>query len=124
MQHMAELEEFLALQQNPPELDAGLAEIIKKDREELSGAFCRGCGYCLPCPVGIPIHMAARMPLLLQRAPSAPLVTKEWQESMARIADCTGCGHCTAHCPYGLDTPALLKANLLQYQAYLERQRD
>ena len=30
------------------------------------------------------------------------------------------CGHCRDHCPYGLDTPALLKRNLADYRAFLE----
>jgi predicted aldo/keto reductase-like oxidoreductase len=36
---------------------------------------------------------------------------------MAKVADCTECGQCVAQCPYGLNTPDLLKRN---YQDYLE----
>jgi predicted aldo/keto reductase-like oxidoreductase len=36
----------------------------------LGGAFCRGCGYCMPCTVGIEIFNCNRMSLMLRRAPS------------------------------------------------------
>lgn len=119
IQHEHELEEFLRLQAQPPELDATLQAVIDADRQELSGSFCRGCGYCQPCPAGIPINMAARMSLLLRRAPWQQYVTAEWQAQMARIRDCKDCGHCRAHCPYGLDTPALLRAMLEDYEQFL-----
>ena len=34
---------------------------------------------------------------------------------MHRIADCLECGQCAAKCPYGLDTPSLLKKNYADY---------
>lgn len=116
IQHMRELEEFLALQQQPPALDDELARAIEKDREELAGSFCRGCGYCLPCPADIPIHWAARMSLLLRRAPAQQFLTSDWREKMNRIDACTNCGECATRCPYGLDTPALLKTVLADYR--------
>jgi aryl-alcohol dehydrogenase-like predicted oxidoreductase len=48
IQKISELDEFLSLENNPPALDEEMMKIINKDREELSGSFCRGCGYCLP----------------------------------------------------------------------------
>jgi len=49
--------------------DAQLAR-IEMDRKELGGDFCRACGYCMPCPVGIEINTCARISLLLRRAPA------------------------------------------------------
>ena len=40
---------------------------------------------------------------------------------MRRINDCTDCGHCRTHCPYGLDTPALLKRMLAEYEEFYSR---
>jgi Fe-S oxidoreductase len=34
---------------------------------------------------------------------------------MHRIEDCTECRSCAGKCPYGLDTPALLKFMLKDY---------
>jgi len=119
VQRDAELEEFLALEAAPPNLDADLAAAIERDRAELAHSFCRGCGYCLPCPAEIPIPMAARMKFLLRRAPTAGFLTPAWQAHMARIRDCKDCGQCRARCPYGLDTPRLLREMLADYEVVL-----
>lgn len=119
LQHPWELEAILALESSPPPLDAARRASIERDRAELAGSFCRGCGYCLPCPENIPIPMAARMSLLLSRGPTAGLLSPEWQEQMDRIESCRHCGQCSARCPYGLDTPALLEANLADYRRRL-----
>ena len=50
VQRMSELDEFLSYMKDEPALDNELEEIIKNEREELQGDFCRGCGYCMPCP--------------------------------------------------------------------------
>ena len=122
MQRESELEDFLRLEQHPPVLDAAMQAIIDKERSELAGAFCRGCGYCLPCPAGIPIPMAARMTLLLSRSPAAKFLEKEWQDKMDLIDQCQHCGHCTSHCPYQLDTVALLEQNLAAYRDMIRQQ--
>ena len=95
VQKESELDEFLSYQDCPPELDAELASQIENDRIELAGDFCRGCGYCMPCPAGIKINNCARMSLLLRRAPAEG-------------------------CPYGLDTPELLARNLADYRSFLQ----
>ncbi len=118
IQHMSELEQFLALERQPPELDPELEGAIAKDRHELAGSFCRGCGYCLPCPADIPIHWAARMSLLLRRAPYQQFLTDAWREKMDRIDACTECRACASRCPYELDTPALLKTVLADYRQF------
>lgn len=120
IQRKSELDEFLALADNPPLLNDNLRAVIEKDIAELSGDFCRGCGYCLPCPAEIPINIAARMSLLLKRAPSENYLTEDWQEKMSRIENCTECNQCKDRCPYNLDTPALLKKNLADYRAFLK----
>jgi aryl-alcohol dehydrogenase-like predicted oxidoreductase len=109
MQKRNELEEFLSYEKEPPSLDGDLKKIIEADKAELSGNFCRCCGYCLPCPAGIPINNAARITFLARRAVKEYWLSKEWQDNMRLIDNCTNCGHCKKHCPYGLDTPALLK---------------
>ncbi len=72
IQKESELDEFLVYQETPPVLTEKMLQKIQLDKEQLSGDFCRGCGYCMPCPVGIEINMCARMSLLLRRAPKEP----------------------------------------------------
>lgn len=115
VQKMEELEEFIALEANPPVMSEELLSEIEEQKQGLSGDFCRGCGYCMPCPVGIEINQAARMSLMIGRAPYQQFVGKEWRQKMDLIKNCLECGHCKAHCPYGLDTPNLLKRELERY---------
>ena len=121
IQRERELDEFIALEAHPPVLDDAMRRAIEKDRAELAGDFCRGCGYCLPCPAGIPIAQAARMSLLLRRTLVQRFLTDQWKADMAKIRDCQECGHCREQCPYELDTPAILKKMLADYEAFLER---
>lgn len=118
VQRMEELEQFLACGKEEPELTEDLRHVIQVDRDMLSGSFCRGCGYCLPCPAGIEIPNAARMYLMVRRAPVEAYTTPEWKEKMKKIENCIGCNHCKDHCPYGLDTPNLLKENLEDYKRF------
>lgn len=120
IQRESELDEFLALEKNPPVLDEAMWKTINKDRRELAGDFCRGCGYCLPCPAGIEIPTAARISLLLRRAPVKGHLSEEFKEKMERINNCIECGHCRNHCPYKLDTPNLLKRELKNYIEFYE----
>ncbi len=119
VQREEELNEFLSYIGNPPEMTEELSEIIAKDREELLGDFCRGCGYCMPCPAGIEINNCARMSLLIRRSPSAAQLTPQAQEKMKKIESCLHCGRCKSKCPYGLDTPALLEKNYKDYREIL-----
>lgn len=119
VQREKELDEFIAYSEKPPAIDETLATVIEKDKKDLSGEFCRSCGYCLPCPVGIEIPNAARMSLMIRRAPASVYLNEEWQEKMRKIENCIGCNHCKEHCPYGLDTPRLLKDNWTDYQKFI-----
>lgn len=115
VQRERELDEFLSYIDNPPAMTEELSAIIAHDREELLGEFCRGCGYCMPCPAGIEINTCARMSLMIRRAPSEAQLTPEMREKMKRIESCLHCGKCKTKCPYGLDTPALLEKNYKDY---------
>ena len=119
IQKLNELDEFIAFEKNPPILDEAMWRLIEKDRTELAGDFCRGCGYCMPCPVGIEINSCARMSLMIRRAPQAAQLTDKAQAMMKKIEDCLHCGKCKAKCPYGLDTPRLLEENYQDYREIL-----
>ena len=119
VQREKELDEFLSYIDNPPRMDAELSAVIAHDREELCGEFCRGCGYCMPCPAGIEINNCARMSLLLRRSPSAEHLSHAGQAKMKKIEGCLHCNQCKAKCPYGLDTPALLARNYEDYKRVL-----
>jgi predicted aldo/keto reductase-like oxidoreductase len=119
IQRESELDEFLSYNNNPPALTTKMKERIAYDRKELSGDFCRGCGYCMPCPAEIEINNCARMSLLLRRAPQETYLSKEWRQKMARIDNCLHCNKCMDKCPYQLNTPELLRKNYEDYKTFL-----
>lgn len=119
IQRESELDEFLSYQETPPVLTEERKAQIQKDKEQLAGEFCRGCGYCMPCPAVIEINNCARMSLLLRRAPKEGYLSEEWQQKMAKIEDCLHCGKCMSKCPYGLQTPDLLKKNYEDYKTFI-----
>lgn len=119
VQKESELDEFLSYVTNPPVMTQELEKLIEKDKAALAGDFCRGCGYCMPCPAGIEINNCARMALLLRRSPSAGWLTEEARAKMMKIENCLHCNQCKSKCPYGLDTPALLERNLEDYKQVL-----
>ncbi len=118
IQKMEELQQWLAVAEEDPQMDEQIRAFIEKERAELTGSFCRSCGYCGPCTVGIEIHNCARMNMLLRRSPWQQYMTDEWYAKMQKINDCVGCGLCASRCPYGLDTPNLLKYMLKDYNEF------
>ena len=118
IQTLDQLMEWVDLAKNNPPLDDELMGIIEKDRAELTGAFCRGCGYCLPCPADIEIGTAMRMKFFINRAPWQQYMSSEWHESMHRIENCIECGQCMTKCPYSLNIPEILKGSLEFYDEF------
>lgn len=123
IQKMEELEEFLTLETNPPAWNQEMETAVEAEKKALGKNFCRGCGYCLPCPVNIPIPMLARMELFLKRSPWQRQVTEKAQAEMARAKDCIDCGACSSRCPYELDTPALVRENYAFYEAFVAEKK-
>ena len=119
IQRESELEEWLSFFHKDVSMTEELQAVIEKDRAELLGDFCRGCGYCAPCSVDIIISQCARMSQLIRRSPSQGLLSEQWQKEMMKINECIDCGLCKERCPYELDIPALLRKNLEDYRNIL-----
>lgn len=119
IQKESELDEWLSYMDDCPVLDDGMKAFIESERKALSGDFCRGCGYCMPCTVGIEINQCNRMALMLRRAPSENWLNDHWQKEMEKIENCINCGACLSKCPYELDIPTLLRKNLEDYRRVL-----
>lgn len=116
IQREKELDQWISCFDYPPVMDDQMKKIIEADRKELAGNFCRSCGYCSPCTVGIDIRQCARMIQMIRRNPSEQFLTEEYQQKMFAIESCVNCGKCKTRCPYGLDIPVLLKKNLEDYK--------
>ena len=118
IQKLEELDEFLSYDSNTI-LDDKLKSAIEQDKKELGDNFCRGCGYCMPCPEEINISLCARMSLWIRRFPTEPNLDERTQEIMKHTLDCVECYECVDRCPYELDIPELLKENYEDYQNVL-----
>lgn len=79
-------------------------------RKELGTTFCRRCGYCAPCTVGIDIPSA----FLFRNYYEHYEGLKDWAAqryaAMAHKAgECVECGLCEGRCPYELPIREMLK---------------
>ncbi|MDR2089383.1 MAG: aldo/keto reductase [Clostridiales Family XIII bacterium] len=119
IQRAEEMDLLIEAMRRPAELSAAQRARIEADRAALSGDFCRGCGYCMPCPANIEIFTCARMSLMTGRMPLERVLSDEFRSKMEQTRDCIDCGACVTKCPYGLDPPELLRRNREAYQSFL-----
>ncbi len=124
VQHEHELREWLSLFSDEPRYDDTVKKKIEADKEALGTDFCRGCGYCQPCPQGINIHQCARISLMVRRAPAGDWLNEKWQSEVKNIENCTSCGACVKKCPYELNIPKLLRKNYDDYMKIIRGEYD
>ena len=109
---MATAEEILqntaAAASNAPLTEAENAEIATI-RKELSGNFCRRCGYCAPCTVGIDIPTCFTMGSYLRKHGLADWAKSRYGTFAAKASACIACGKCEERCPYDLPIREKLK---------------
>ncbi len=121
VQRISEIEQFLSLAENPPAFDADMAAQVEQIRAENGNEFCRGCGYCMPCPKGINLPTVMRIEFFVKRNRPEKYLGEEYREMVDRVDECVKCGRCKAHCPYHLDIPARI---VDQKEAYMELYRQ
>ncbi|MBT3201585.1 MAG: aldo/keto reductase [Phycisphaerales bacterium] len=88
---------------HPDHIEAVQERII----EEFDG-LCTGCGYCTPCPAGIPIpkFMDAYNQMLLSGGKSDEVTGRlrwHWELSGDQAGTCTRCGVCETRCTQHLN---------------------
>ena len=75
--------------------------------------MCTGCGYCLPCPQGIPIPQYMDVHNLMQlKAGDAEIrgrLKYHWDLTPAQAAECVACGLCETRCTQHLPIIERLK---------------
>lgn len=79
-------------------------------RAQLGTHFCRRCGYCAPCTVGINIPSAFLFNNYFKHYEGL----KEWAEQRYvamehKAGECVECGACEERCPYELPIREMLK---------------
>ena len=78
-------------------------------RKELGTSFCRRCGYCAPCTVGIDIPNHFVYHGYLKRYGLADWAKARYEALSAHASDCVECGACEERCPYQLPIREMLK---------------
>ena len=86
-------------------------ELAKMDaiREKLGGNFCRRCGYCAPCTVGIDIKNTFLFAGYLQRYDLGDWARSRYAGLPVKASACIECGACETRCPYELPIRQMLK---------------
>lgn len=83
--------------------------VLEREAAALGKEFCRRCGYCAPCTVGIDIPGN-----FIVDSYYARYDLKDWAEARyhameVKASDCIKCGQCLTRCPYDLPIIDMLK---------------
>jgi len=111
MNTMQQLEENVATVSRAGELteqDHARISAAIEERKRLTGLYCTGCNYCMPCPAGVDIPANFEI-LNLERVFGLTDHARERYASLAgQAALCRLCGKCLETCPQKIDIPARL----------------
>ena len=107
---IAEVEENAATAQEEVEPGEDLIGEIRDKFEALGEKFCTSCGYCMPCPSGVPIFLYVRT-LDRERVAGKEVAEKAFRNLVPFIkknpdwkpaAECAECGECEEKCTQGI----------------------
>jgi len=109
MTELYELNENLQVGKQARELTMEEIKALMDCVGEAGRGFCRNCGYCLPCPEGIPIPDIFRFESYHDRYNLKERAREQYQSLAVQADACSGCKQCMEHCPYGVAIPEKLK---------------
>lgn len=86
------------------EVDLALVEQVKHEISLKNKVGCTGCGYCVPCPLGVDIPGTFRAYNLLSTegervAKKEYLMCTAMRSRPSSASQCVQCGKCEPHCP-------------------------
>lgn len=84
-------------------------EDLQKTADELGSEFCRRCGYCAPCTVGIDIPGNFTVDAYFSRYNLQEWATERFNSMTVNAKHCIECGECEVRCPYNLPIMDMLK---------------
>ena len=77
--------------------------------------FCRRCGYCAPCTVGIDIPSNFLIVNYLRKYDLADWAKTRYEGLAHHAGECIECGVCESRCPYELPIRKMLKDVAAQF---------
>jgi len=114
---ISEIEEIVAIAEEPAGLTAEERARIVALTEELGTRFCRRCDYCQPCPESIQISTILSIGSALRRFPLERQFDGHTLETVRAVDNCRQCGDCESRCPYELPIRRMLRENADRYEA-------
>ncbi|RLF19056.1 MAG: aldo/keto reductase [Thermoprotei archaeon] len=115
MKRIPEVEENVSVADMPPLTKEEENELFKLigslGKSFRYGQLCLRCGYCLPCPQGIPIPDVFRAYDAYVGYPEEvkEVGLKIYESIKVKPSACIECRQCVTRCPAGIDIPARLK---------------
>jgi len=105
-----ELAQNVAAAENTAPLTADEQAAIVRVRETLGSEFCRRCGYCAPCTVGIGIPGVFLFEGYLSRYGLENWARERYATMAVKASACVECGVCETRCPYNLPIRQMLRS--------------
>ena len=109
MAEIAEVTENAAAMVDASPLSDAERERIAAIRADLGESFCRRCGYCAPCTVGIKIPAVFLFEGYLSRYGLGDWARARYGALSKKASDCIACGACEGRCPYHLPIREMMK---------------
>jgi len=113
-----EMDEIVAIMEGPAELSQEETAAMERIRQELGNRFCRRCGYCEPCPSGVPTQALMILDSMIKRMPPS-VVAAQYTQAVEDAEACTDCGECEEKCPYGLPIREMMEEHIALFQQEL-----
>jgi predicted aldo/keto reductase-like oxidoreductase len=108
MMRMEELKENLHVAREPRKIKKEEIKELMERVGEAGKGFCRNCGYCLPCPEGIPIPDIFRFEGYYDRYDLRTWAREQYESLVVNANACSGCEQCLELCPHGVAIPEKL----------------
>ena len=118
MGDVAEVDKNAAVRENLSPLTEAELEEAEKVKKELGSQFCRRCGYCAPCTVGIDIPSNFLFVNYLRKYGLADWAAERYRTLKVNASDCIQCGACEQRCPYNLPIREMLKGVVRDFDQY------
>jgi predicted aldo/keto reductase-like oxidoreductase len=109
MMALQELDENLQVGIKPRELKQTEIRDLLEYVGTSGKGFCRNCGYCLPCPEGVPIPDIFRFESYCNGYGLREWAIQQYRILEVNAGDCSGCEQCVELCPYEVPIPKKLK---------------
>lgn len=104
-----EVRQNVAAASDASPLSGAEIEKIENIKKELGENFCRRCGYCAPCTVGINIPASFLFAGYLERYGLEGWARERYAAMSVKAGACIECGVCETRCPYNLPIRQMLK---------------